>query len=591
MKQEIIEKFEELLKNEQISEIKDEAKNLIQQYHHARQEQTQNEKNAFLANGGNPHYFEPEKDPLDGRFKELQNIYTDRYEKFKDERFALENENLAQKLDLIAELNDIIENEENIGRAFFRFSAVRKKWNEIGHVPEKKRADIAHDFSNLTERFYYNIKIFKELKDNDLKKNFELKSEVVNRVKELVKLKSIKETQLLLDAYQVEWDQIGPTPQEDWPKLKEDYFAAINDVNHKIREHFKNLKEHHKENLDKKLEIIEQLKQLTQQLPDKANDWNVLSEKVHHIQDNYRKVGQGPHKQNENAWEEFKALLDKFYEARKAFYETRTEALASIKSNKLEIIEKAKSLVPNDVNPERVNWKQLTEQLIKLQHDWKNTGTLLQRDERKIWENFRKVCNKFFELKKEFHASLKDRYSENTQKKLELINKIESFKKSDNIQADEELLKDLTLQFQTLGPVAEKDKNRINSQFSKASKKAFDAIGISKNEMGQVLFENKIEIIKTEAQSPKHQLNSELRHAKEKIKTLEAELLQYENNLGFFKYTKDDNPMKREVMQKIEKIGEQITEWKEKQKTIQKTLRDLEKPKTEQVENQESKSK
>src|SRR5690606_27037952 len=102
MKQEIIEKFEELLKNEQISEIKDEAKNLIQQYHHARQEQTQNEKNAFVANGGNPHYFEPEKDPLDGRFKELQNIYTDRYEKFKDERFALENENLAQKLDLIA---------------------------------------------------------------------------------------------------------------------------------------------------------------------------------------------------------------------------------------------------------------------------------------------------------------------------------------------------------------------------------------------------------------------------------------------------------------------------------------------------------
>ena len=323
MKQELIDKFQALLQQEQIKQVKDEALELITAFEKAKHDLIKQEKKAFVTEGGDPHYFEPSKDPLDSKFKEIENIFFDKYEQIKAEQKKELEQNLETKLALIDELKGVNENEENIGKAFNRINAIKKKWDETGAVPNHKKHQIREDYSKLVEEFYYHIKIFKELKDHDFKKNLELKNDVIDRIEKLLELKSIKEIQLLLDAYLVEWDQQGPTFQKDWPEVKERFQKVYHDVNQKISDHYKSIRENQKENADKKQAIIDELKPMVENFPKDHKNWVNQTNALNEIQEKYRKIGPTQKKKNDSLWDEFRSLIDKFYEEKRNFYQEK----------------------------------------------------------------------------------------------------------------------------------------------------------------------------------------------------------------------------------------------------------------------------
>ena len=228
MKKELITKLEELLENTNVLEIVEDTKSIIEEFNNETKREIKEQKNLFVEEGGDAHYFEPAKNVLDSKFKEIENLYNDRLTKVHDDREAL-----------IEELKDLNQNEENIGKAFNRLDAIKKKWGGIGTVPKNKTTEIRHDYSQLVEEFYYHIKIYKELKDHDLKKNLEKKNSIIERIEALIAIKSIKETQTLLDALHTEWDSVGPVPQLSWPDTKDRFYKALNDVLAKVRGHLK----------------------------------------------------------------------------------------------------------------------------------------------------------------------------------------------------------------------------------------------------------------------------------------------------------------------------------------------------------------
>ena len=579
MKQELIDKFQALLQQEQIKQVKDEALELIAAFEKAKHDIIKQEKKAYVAEGGDPHYFEPSKDPLDSKFKEIENIFFDKYEQIKAEQKKELEQNLETKLALINELKDVNENEENIGKAFNRINAIKKKWDETGAVPNHKKHQIREDYSKLVEEFYYHIKIFKELKDHDFKKNLELKNDVINRIEKLLELKSIKEIQLLLDAYLVEWDQQGPTFQKDWPEVKERFQKVYHDVNQKISDHYKSIRENQKENADKKQAIIDELKPMVENFPKDHKNWVNQTNALNEIQEKYRKIGPTQKKKNDSLWDEFRSLIDKFYEEKRNFYQEKKTEFKEARADKSQIIAAAKELIPaDDVNLEMVNWRKSTDQIVKLQKDWKEAGILKQSEERKIWVEFRAVCDLFFQKKKEYYNSLNKRQEENQKLKETIIEQLEIFKPSGDKETDHETLRKLTYDFQQIGMVPVKTKNQISTRFTKATANVAKQLNIGSKELKSTLFKNKVDVIQNEDPAAKQKLVNEQKFIKRKIKELEDEKFQYENNLGFFKYTKDDNPLKKEVMDKIAAVGNQILDWKEKGKTINLALREANKP-------------
>jgi len=591
MKQELIDKFQELIQQEQINKVKDEANALIQAFEKEKHEAIKTEKKAFVAEGGDPHYFEPSKDPLDSKFKEIENIFSDKLEQYKSELKKELDQNLEIKLALITEIKDVNENEENIGKAFNRINAIKKKWDETGAVPNHKKHEVREDYSKLVEEFYYHIKIFKELKDHDFKKNSELKTDVIERMQKLLDLKSIKEIQLLLDAYLVEWDRLGPTFQKDWPEIKEKFHLVYNEINHKISEHYKNLRDKQKENADLKQAIIDELKTISENVPKDHNNWVNQTNALNEIQEKYRKIGPTQKKKNDSLWEEFRGLIDQFYEAKREFYKEKKQEFKEVRSDKAQIIEAAKKIIPEDeVNPEMIDWRKITDEIISLQKDWKQSGILKQSEERKMWVEFRGVCDIFFQKKKAFYASQIERQKENQKQKEDIIKLLEDFKPSGIAEDDHEKLRQLTYDFQQIGMVPIKSKNQISNSFTKATANVAKQLNIGAKELKSTLFKNKVDVIQNEDPAAKQKLLNEQKFIKRKIKELEDEKFQYENNLGFFKYTPDDNPLKKEVLDKIEAVGNQIKDWKEKSKTINLALREANKtaaPKTEEPKAEE----
>lgn len=575
MKQELIDRFHKLLENEDVKEIKSMAFELIDAFQEAKQNAISSQKEAFVAEGGDPHYFEPSKDPLDSKFLEVENLFRDRYNEYLEEQKKNLADNYLTKKNLIEELKDVIENEENIGRAFNRFNAVKKKWDETGRVEKKFAEELRVEYSNLIERFYYHISIYKELKENDLKKNGELKRDVIKRINALKDEPSIKECQVLLDAYLVEWDRLGPCLQAEWPEIKESFHEAVGEIRHKIGEHYKQLRDNQKENIEKKEALVAKLKEATETLPSQHNHWKKVTETVHQIQDEFKKIGPGQRAKNQRVWEDFKSLLDRFYDAKKGFYKEKKAEFKEVKSDKKDIIQKAEQLLPaKDVNPDRIDWKGLTGQFIRLQKEWKKAGTLIHAEERKMWKIFRSRCDEFFNRKKAYFESLKEREKENLVKKQQIIEKLEAFSPGKDQQKDKENVEGLLKSYQEIGPVPYKDKKNLNRLFNKASKAAFKKINLDKEQLNETMFSNKLELIKQEDPSPIKALQNELRNIDKRIKSLEDEKLQVENNLGFFKHTPDDNPLKKEVLQKVARIEKTIQEWRDKRKATSKTIRD-----------------
>ena len=209
-----------------------------------------------------------------------------------------------------------------------------------------------------------------------------------------------------------------------------------------------------------------------------------------------------------------------------------------------------------------IDWRKSTDQIVKLQKDWKEAGILKQSEERKIWVEFRAVCDLFFQKKKEYYNSLNKRQEENQKLKETIIEQLESFKPSGDKDTDHETLRKLTYDFQQIGMVPVKAKNQISTRFTKATANVAKQLNIGSKELKSTLFKNKVDVIQNEDPAAKQKLVNEQKFIKRKIKELEDEKFQYENNLGFFKYTKDDNPLKKEVMDKIAAVGNQILDWK-----------------------------
>lgn len=479
----------------------------------------------------------------------------------KNNKDAEEKDNLTKKQVLLKRFQMLLQEEENIGVLYNTIKEIREEWKTIGEVPKAKFQDLQSQFSQLNELFNYNVNIYKELKENDLKKNFSLKNQVIHSARELLGESNLRKLDKGVKELQHEWEEIGPTFTEHWEAIKEEYWGIIRQIYDKIKGIREDKEKEKEENLEKKKTLVERAKQIIEHLPDNHKDWNQMTQALNDLQNQWRKIGYASKELNESIWSEFRKSFDYFYDEKSKFYADQREESSEKKKLKEDIVEKAEALLTMK------DWKQGTELAKKLQREWQKVGHAGQYAEQKLWKAFREKCDAFFEAKDRHFADLDAANEANLEQKKALIEEIKAFKRGEDTQANIEALKAFAARFAEIGNVPFKEKDNVYKAYKEALDAQYGELKIKGEEKEKVMFQAKIASIKG-ADNPGHLLVKEKDFIRKKITQLTKEIANFENNLGFFGNSKGAEALLAGVKKNIEKGKEEIEALKAKLKSL-----------------------
>ena len=516
-----------------------------------------------LLEAGEPLEENKEIDPIKEEFYEIARVFQMKRKDAVDLKKEVQENNLKTKKSLISQLSEVIQNEENIGKAYNAYKEIHEKWKETGDISREKRDDIQAEYSKLLENFFYNMKIYKELKEHDYHRNEQLKLEVIQKIQALISLDSMKETETQLKSLQNDWEEIGPVTEDEWEKIKEAYWGNVKAVYAKINTFYDTRREKLSANIDKKKELIEKVKTTIQGTEEYTNskEWEVKTKEVLAIQEEWKKIGFGPKKENEAVWKDFRAECDVFFNAKKVFFDVVREESKHLVKAKQNLIDQAKEINSS------TNWKEASNKLIQLQKEWKTIGHTGHRTEQKLWKEFRAACDVFFNTR-QAQFDEKDKENEaNLHVKQALIDQIVAYKISDDKKQGIADLKEFATKFNAIGHVPIKQKDKVYADFKKALDTHYDDLKLEGAEKEKVMFQAKIDTFKA-SPNAERLLDKEKSDIRRQIDLIKQENIQFENNLGFFGRSKGADAMKKEFEVKIEKNTMRIEDLKRKLKLI-----------------------
>ena len=563
-KEEIITALEQLVKQEMSKDIAAQGKPLLEAYQATVAKQVQEDKEKFVADGGAAEEFKLQRDDQDALFDSLWADFSKNKKDFRERLLQAEKENLFLKQSLLSKIEEL-KNEEHIKKAHESFKTIEAEWKSIGKIPQDKVKEIDAAYSKARDEFFYNMHIYRELLENDLKKNLQLKEEIVTKMKAALESKSFKDMDATARRLTDQWNEIGPTYNEKWEEIRDQFWEAHHNVFNKIKDFYKSQKEKQKDNLEKKQELLNRLLEINTYSINTEKSWKKHTELVLGLQKEWRTIGFAPKSDNEKIWAEFKAAADMFFNTKSKFYADLKAIFDKNKESKESLITKAEEYV-NSGNP-----RSAANALTDLQKKWREIGAAHHRDEQRLWKKFRSVCNSFFENRKKQQHQESEEQKQNSVKKKDVIARINGLEinkeEKDSIQKIETLI----TEFNQIGFVPMNEKQKISVDYKNAIHKKLTELGIPEEELSDYLFKVKINEL-AGVQNPEQALEKEAHHVRDKIRTVKSNILQYENNLGFFKNSKGANTLKEEVERKISHNKQLLEKLESKLKMIYQSM-------------------
>ena len=512
------------------------------------------------------------EEPQEAEHDEVREAFYAIYTEYKDRRNAAqqskkdaEASHLREKRALIERLRNVIQTEENIGSALTQYKEIHDAWKNVGDIPREKRQEIQSEYSRLLEEFFYHLKIYRELREHDLHRNHQLKLEVVQKIQQLDKIEQIKEVEAAIKALQHEWDETGPVNNDDWETLKTAYWDAVRLVYARIHAFYEERRSELSGNLEKKKAVAEKARELLSKQSEWTTnkDWEHATEQLLALQEEWKTIGVGPRKENEEIWKEFRGVCDSFFTAKKAFFDVLRSQFDGLASKKQELINKVNEL------KDSTDWKATTEQILKIQKQWKETGNAGQRNEQKLWKEFRAACDHFFTAKQNHFAQQDQELAGNYDAKMALIEQIKTAQLPEDKKEALAMLKEFSTAFMAIGFVPMKQKDAVYNAYRDALNGHYEKLKLEGEEQERVLFQARVDTLKANPNGDK-MLARERADLFDKMHQLKADILQYENNLGFFARSKgaSADALRREVDQKIEAAKRKIEEIQRKIKQL-----------------------
>ena len=493
-------------------------------------------------------------DADEARLKELLKVYRDYRDKVAAENEKVKEENYAKKLEIIESLKALISSEETLNITFNRFRELQARWKEIGQVPQSKTNDLWETYNLHIERFYDFVKINKELRDLDLKKNYQAKLDLCEAAEALAEQENIVEAFRKLQKYHDQWREIGPVATEQKEAIWERFKAASSIINRRHQEHFESLKQEQLANLERKTALCEAAELLIANAPTSHKEWNKAGESLMELQNQWRTIGFAPKKENTKIYDRFRSACDRFFELKHAFYADVKDDMERNLSLKEALCEAAELIQDSE------EWKEATDKLLELQAEWKKIGTVSRRHAEAVWNRFRAACDRFFERKSEHFSSVEKQYEDNLSKKLALLEEMESAEVKSF-----DAIKEYQRRWSEIGYVPIKAKDEIQKRYKQAIDKMFAVVRSSGREQSLSRFKERVNSLR---QDGERRLRSEREKLYNRVRQLEQEVATLENNIGFFTKSKGAESLIADVNEKIAKTKREIADIIEKIKMI-----------------------
>ena len=497
--------------------------------------------------------------PLELKFKNVNNKFKKIKSDYRKNREKEENKNLIIKENIISDIDKLSKEEESLKVTFEKFKNYQKKWNNTGHVPITKSNDLWQNYHHHIELFYDYIKINKELRDLDFKKNLEQKTIICEKSEKLANDKSINTAFNSLQELHEHWKNIGPVSREYRESIWERFQTATRKINKNRNDYFLNKKRILKGNTELKSSICKEIKKLSEDNPNTHQQWNNLSEKLNELSEKWKKAAPIEKSDLKKSWTEFREATNKFYSMKNNFYKNRKEDNNNNLQEKIKICEKAEELSTS------TNWKETGKELIQLQEKWKNSAFVPKNLSDKIWKRFRSACNKFFDARKKHYKLLDKEKEGNLKEKTTLLKKVEKFDVSNNPREDIKKLKEFSEKWNSIGFVPKQD-IQIKDKFDKVISSLYNKLKVDKSEKKTIQFQIKAERLKGNSDK----LNVEKELIREEIGKVNKTILQYENNISFFGNGKGTERLKEDVLKNIENSKKEIEELKKKLSLLNK---------------------
>lgn len=549
-------KFNELINLHSTEETKDLVEEIKTNFYKKHKAEYAEAKQQFIDSGGIEEEFKMPEDSAEETFKELYNQYKEQKNEYNQIQEEEKQKNLKAKYQIVDEIKDLINNEESINKTFQEFRDLQQRWRDIGLVPQSEVKNLWENYNHHVEKFYDYIKINKELRDLDLKKNLEHKIELCEKAESLLLEESVTRAFKTLQDFHVQWREIGPVPREQKDDIWERFKDATTKINKKHQEYFEGLKDQQIKNLEQKTALCERVEEIVKEGFENPKNWEDKAHEIIEVQKIWRTIGFAPKKENNKVYNRFKAACDQFFAAKRDFYKGAKEVQKNNLQYKLDLCVQAEAL------KDSTEWKKTTEDFVNLQKRWKEIGPVPKKHSEILWKRFRTACDAFFTKKSDFFNKADSRQEDNLKLKLELIEKVKNFKKSDNEQENLKTLIDIQKQWAEIGHVPLAKKDEIQKEFRDGINSLFENLKIEATQREKMNYKSKVE--NWVGNQSRSKLYSERNKLVTKIKELENEIALYENNIGFFSKSSNSNALMAEVSKKIQLAKERMESMKEK---------------------------
>lgn len=540
----------------------DGLKQAFYKLHNAEQEAARKQ---FIENGGVAENFVPPTDSSEEEFKNIMSVIKEKRSAFTAELEKQKEMNLQVKLSIIEELKELVESPDDANKNYTEFKKLQQQWNEVKLVPQAKVNELWKSYQLYVEKFYDLLKLNNEFREYDFKKNLGIKTHLCEAAEKLADEADVVSAFHQLQKLHQEFRDTGPVAKELRDEIWTRFKAASTVVNRRHQQHFEALKEVEQHNLDQKTVICEIIETIDYQELTGFAAWENKTQEVIALQNKWKTIGFAPQKMNVKIFERFRKACDEFFRKKGEFFKTLKEGMNENLEKKRALCEKAEAL------KESTDWKATADKLAKLQKEWKAIGPVAKKYSDGVWKRFISACDYFFEQKSKATSSQRNIEQENLEKKKAIIEKLNAIDDQMDTEEATRLVRDLMKEWNGVGHVPFKEKDRIYKQYHSQVDKLFERFHISASNKKLSNFKSAISSIQEGSPQALYREREKLARTFDSMKN---ELQTYENNLGFLNASsKKGNSLLTEINRKVEKLKADIELVKEKIKVVDENIK------------------
>lgn len=484
-------------------------------------------KEKFLAEEGKVEDYIVPGNTAEETLKELLKVFKEKRAKAVAELESQKEQNYKIKIEIVEEITGLVNSTEHFNTVFQKFKNLQIKWRDIKQVPAVKTKELNSKYQLALNQFYDYLNINKELRELDLKKNQEQKEKFCERAEALIDSKNEKTAFIELQDLHQLWKDVGPVIEENKEVLWERFKDATKAINDKFQDYQSKQKEEREGNLVKKTEICVLVEAALEGSYTSPKEWEEGSKLIIESQKIWRKIGMVPAKENDLIYKRFKAACDKFFTLKNDYFKDLKSGQKENLVLKIKLIEKVESFKDSE------DWEKTKNEIIQIQKEWKKIGPIPRKKSDSIWKRYRAACDVFFENKDSHFKAIHGDENENLEKKQALVKVIEAYMQKEDVKESIQDLKAFQDQWKEIGFVPIKFKNDVQENYRTAINNQFDALNIEAKDRDLARLQLKLDQY-VESPNANKLIFGERNKLVTRIKQVEADIQQLENNIGFF---------------------------------------------------------